>query len=49
MVLCLCLVLFGDVSASLRYSSFKVKSFGPVREGVWDCVFHCCGSMGKAQ
>lgn len=34
MVLCSLLVLFGNSSAYLRYSSFKVKFFGAVGDGV---------------
>lgn len=33
MVLCSGVVLFGEVTAYLRYSSFKVKVFSPVGEG----------------
>lgn len=34
MVLCSLLVHFGNTSAYLRYSSFKVKFFGAVGDGV---------------
>lgn len=37
MVLCSLLVLFGNISAYLRYSSFKVKFFGAVGGGVGLC------------
>ena len=33
MVLCSGVVIFGEVTAYLRYSSFEVKVFSPVGEG----------------